>query len=188
MNDLLSMLSGGDIRSDGEADRVAEIVLGNPHMIEDLVQGLAVTDEVVRGRSTHALEKIARIRPEWLLDYLDWMIELSKDDPLPMVRWHLAMIFADMAGYENRVDDLVDCLTGLLLDSSVFVRSWTISSLCIIARLYPAHNAGVTQQISKCREDPSTAIRARVRKALEVLTDPDAPMPKGWVKSERLEV
>lgn len=188
MNDLLSMLSGGDLRSDGEADRVAEIVLGNPYMIEDLVQGLAVTDEVVRGRSAHALEKIARIRPEWLLDYLDWMIELSKCDPLPMVRWHLAMLFADMAGYEDRVDDLVDSLTGLLLDSSVFVRSWTISSLCIIARLYPEHNAGVTQHLSKYRKEPSTAIRARVRKALEVLTNPEAPMPKGWVKSERLEV
>ena len=188
MNELLVMLAGGDLRSDGEANKVAQIVLENPQLLDDLVDGLAVTDDVVRGRTSHAIEWIARSQPEWLVPHLRRLIRISRSDPVAMVRWHMAMTFGDMAIFEDHVHELSECLVQMLDDPSVFVRSWTISSLCIVARLYPERSGTVTQHISLYRNDPSIAIRARVRKALEALTNPDNPLPKGWLKSERIHI
>lgn len=188
MNDLLKMLSGGNLRSDGEANQVAQIVLENPQLLDDLVDGLNVSDDVIRGRTSHALEWIARSQPEWLVPHLRRLIRISRSDPVAMVRWHMAMTFGDMAIFEEHVNELGDCLVHLLDDPSVFVRSWTISSLCIIARVYPERNEAISQHISGYRDDSSIAIRARVRKALDALTNPQKPFPDGWVKSERVHV
>jgi hypothetical protein len=75
----------------------------------------------------------------------------------------------------------------LLDDTSVFTMSWAIASLCIVARLYPQNEEQITQAIAKLRNHNSVAIRTRVRKAMNALTHPESPLPKGWVKSERLQ-
>jgi hypothetical protein len=186
MNELLKMLSGGDIRSDGEADQVADIVLENPHMLDELMVGLDVEDDVIRGRTAHALERVARTHPEWMLPYLPRLLDCSESDPLPMVRWHLVMVLGDLAIFKDQVDVLNIRLIELLDDPSVFVKSWVISSLCIIAKLYPERNESISRRISEYRDDDSIAIRARVRKAMEALMDPTQPLPKGWVKSDRI--
>ena len=41
MNQVLSWLSGGDLRSDGMANEVADFVLENPTAFEDLFAGLS---------------------------------------------------------------------------------------------------------------------------------------------------
>jgi HEAT repeat protein len=187
MNQLLLMLRGGDLRSDGEAHQVARIVLDNPALLSDLLGGLEVDEQVVRGRTAHALEKIARDQPEWLQPHLSILLAAG-DDPLPMVRWHMAMIYADLALFEQEVVVLTQKLLEMLDDTSVFVRSWAISSLCIIAKLYPASNAEITSRISAYSQDESIAIRARVRKALEALLAPTNPLPAGWLKSSRITI
>ena len=91
-----------------------------------------------------------------------------------------------MAYDPDYTDKIVDALFKLLSSGSAFARSWTISSLCIVARLYPQHIARITQRIADLQDDESIAIRTRVRYALDLLTNPSAPFPKGWVKSETI--
>ena len=95
-NQLLDTLSGGDLRSDGMAN---EIVLANEELFEDLYDGLGEEDEVVRGRTADALEKVARSRPDLLLDHLQDLIRTAHSDPIAMVRWHLAMILGHLVIY-----------------------------------------------------------------------------------------
>jgi hypothetical protein len=58
--DLLDWLKGGTLRSDGAADQVADAVLIELVLFEDLLEGLKSEDDVVRGRTADAIEKVAR--------------------------------------------------------------------------------------------------------------------------------
>ena len=60
MNELSALLTGGDLRSDGEADTVADKVLESLDLFDRLFEGLSESDDVVRARTAHALEKISR--------------------------------------------------------------------------------------------------------------------------------
>jgi len=187
MNQVLEWLSGGDLRSDGQSQEVSEFVLNNPQVFDDLYAGLCVDDDVVRGRTADALEKVTRSRPDLLEAHLSELINLTRTETVMMVKMHLAMIFGHLAVFEEHVDDLVSVLFYLLDDGYVFVRSWTISSLCIYARKYPSKHDRVLDKIAALQNDNSIAIRTRVRYAMNILTDPNYPFPKGWIKSNHLQ-
>jgi hypothetical protein len=186
MNQILEWLSGGDLRSDGLANEATEAVLKNPQLFDDLYAGLSMPDDVIRGRTADALEKVARQRPELLVAHLPELADISNTDQVPMVKMHLAMIFGHLAFYEEHVDILRSALFVLLDDQSVFAKSWAIVSLCIIARMYPAECDSIIKRIAPLGADSSAAIRTRVRNALNLLTNEDTPFPKGWIKSEHL--
>lgn len=183
-NHLFGMLTGGDLRSDGMANEVVEIVLTNDALFDDLYLGLRDSDDVVRGRAADALEKIGRSRPELLLQHLPELLHLAKSDKVAMVRWHIAMILGYFVIYPDLVGEISAVLVDLLVDRSVFVKSWAIVSLSIIGRNYPDWKDEVVIAISGMQGDSSTAIRAKVRKALVLLADDALSFPPGWVKSE----
>jgi hypothetical protein len=115
------------------------------------------------------------------------LLQVGQEDAIPMVRWHIAMILGHLAIYEEHIDQLTSTLLGLLRDKSVFVKSWSIVSLCIIARIYPGENNRIIKAILPLQHDASIAIRARVKKALPVLIHKETPFPKGWVKSDQIQ-
>jgi len=187
MNQILEWLSGGDLRSDGLADEVAAAVLKSPDLFDDLYAGLSESDDVIRGRTADALEKISRQRPDLIAVHLPEVIDLSRSDQVPMVKMHLAMIFGHLALFEDLDDILQSALFDLLEAESVFAKSWAIVSLCIIGRMYPQKSTRIVNRISQLQGDKSVAIRSRAGKALNILTNPSASFPKGWIKSDRLK-
>jgi HEAT repeat protein len=187
MNQILTWLSGGDLRSDGMANEAVQFVLANPNVFEDLFAGLFESDDVIRGRTADALEKIAREKPDLLIGHLQEMVDLAKTDAVPMVKMHLAMIFGHLALYEDSLELLLSTLFDLLADESVFTKSWAIVSLCLIGRKYPGECRRIVELLSHLQGDQSIAIRSKVKNALIILTDPNAQFPKGWIKSEQLQ-
>jgi hypothetical protein len=97
MNQILEWLSDGDLRSDSLANEIAGIVIQQPQLFSDLIEGLDHPDGAVRGHTADALEKIGRAHPELLLPHLPRLISISRQDPVAMVRMHLAMIFGHLA-------------------------------------------------------------------------------------------
>ena len=186
MNTILDWLSGGDLRSDGAADQAAEAVMQHPDLIADLIAGLDSTDAVIRGRTADALEKVSRTQPELVISQLPALLSLLKEDPVAMVRMHVAMMLGHFAGYPEFTDTIIPELIAALDDASVFAKSWVIVSLCIYARKYPRQRRKITQKIASLSTDPSVAIQTKVRYAMEILSDDEAPFQKGWVKSERV--
>jgi len=186
LSSIAEWLSSGDLRSDGAANEVVDLVLQNPDLIEDVLAALRVGDDVVRGHAADALEKIARSLPALLGDHVDEIMTTARRDEVPMVRWHLAMILGHLSLYEERVEDLRETLVYLLDDSSVFVQSWSIVSLCIIARVYPQRSGEIFSKIERLKQSESPAVRTKVRQAVRLLGDPGQPFPKGWIKSKRL--
>lgn len=187
MNDLLQWLKGGDLRSDGASNQAAQAVLDHPELFEDLVEGLQCADDVVRGRTADALEKVSRERPDLTVEQFDLIIATLEKDRVMMVQMHLAMILGHLANHSETIPRSVAVLLNLLDDASPFVKSWAIVSLCIIARLYPTYREEITQHVAGLSNDASKAIRAKVRYAVEVLSNDTELFPKGWVKSSQLK-
>ena len=187
MNELLVRLAGGDLRSDGDADWVADDVLRNPGRFPQLFEGLEVSDDVVRGRTAHALERVSRSRPELLYPHLSQLIDAAHEDAVPMVRWHIAMIFGNLAMVKERADVIIAVLFHLLADDSAFVKSWAISSLTIYGKLYPERCESILDGIVPLQGDASAAVRNRAFKAVRALEADGNKIPPGWVKSSRVK-
>ena len=187
MNQILEWLSGGDLRSDGLSNEAADFVLQHPELLGDLFQGIDEADDVVRGRTADALEKVARTRPDLLVGHLGKLVSVAATDAVPMVKMHIAMILGHLATYEDHVGPLTAVLLYLLEDDSPFVVSWAIVSLCIIGRMYPRERSSVIGPIAQLQGSGSVAVRSKVRNALRLLTHEGTAFPKGWIKSEHLQ-
>ncbi len=187
MNQIIEWLSGGDRRSDGASDEVVALILENPEIVDDLYEALSFSDGVVRGRASDAAEKIGRQKPELFIPYLPEIIQAATEDNNFEVRFHLAMLLGHMALFDDRADQITATLKAQLRDKTAFVKSWSIASLCILARLYPDKKDAILREISSLESDKSIAVRTRVRKGLEVLLNKNAPFPPGWVKSKHLK-
>jgi HEAT repeat protein len=186
MNQILQWLQGGDLRSDGQSSDVATFVLQNPIAITDLFEGLKSSDNVIRGRTADALEKIARSNPDLLRSYMPELVRIAMEDSVAMVRWHIAMLMGHMTVYDEEIGQIAFTLLRMLHDESVFVRSWVIVSLCIVARKDEDRREEILQCISKLQSDSSVAIRSKVRNAIQILINDQQRFPKGWIKSEHL--
>jgi HEAT repeat protein len=184
MNELLEMLTGGNLQSDGRANKVADRVVAHPHLLDQLVQGLSEADDVIHARTAHALERISRTHPELVISLLPRLMELALDDAVPMVRWHMAMIFANLPLPSGTVNAVLSTLFQMLEDTSVFVKSWAIVALTILGRKHRMKCKKIAAQLRRLQNDRSVAIRSKVIKALKVLGSDDEPIPAGWVKAE----
>jgi HEAT repeat protein len=182
MNEVLAKLAGDDLRSDGNANEVADEVIRNPKLLGGLVQGLDEPDDVVRARTAHAIERISRANQETLLELMTRFIGLATKDKVPMVRWHLAMIFGNMALLKEAADLATSALMSLLDDESVFVRSWAIVSITLIGRRDKSKRLKIVDRIKTLQHSNSIAIRTKARKAMDILQDEDIPIPLGWSK------
>lgn len=184
MNDLIRLLQGGDLRSDGAGDEVAEDVILNVELFDLLLDGLYEADDLVRGRTAHALEKVSRVHPELFKKHTPELIKIAANDNLPIVSWHLAMLFVNLNLLPDERKDVISTLLYLLDNKSVFVKSWSISSLTILAMEDEGDKEMIISRIKKLEDSKSTAVRNRVSKALKTLEEGD-PLPKGWYKIDR---
>jgi hypothetical protein len=140
-------------------------------------------EDVIRGRAAHALEKVARVHPDWFSMHLGRLKDQAADDPLPMVRWHLVILLTDLADDANH-NQIIDALLTYLQDSSAFVLSWTISGLCVLGRRYPQRVQEILKVLRPLRNAAGTAIRSRAGKAVDFLENSFLPIPKGWIKAK----
>jgi len=183
MNTLLQKLSGGDLRSDGRANEVAEEVARSPRLLEQLLEGLSEPNDVIRARTVHALERVSRANQALFIGLMPQLISLSASDKVPMVRWHLAMIFGNTASAVEDTKPVVSALFRLLKDESVLVRSWAISSLCIIGRTDERRRSKIIDAMEAFQHDKSIAIRVRAVNALRALRKENGPSPANWSKA-----
>jgi hypothetical protein len=188
MTELENWLSGGDLRSDGASNQAVDFVKANLGMVGDLVQALSSSNEVVRGRAADALEKVARSHPGELIEYLPTFIYSAQEDQVAMVRWHMAMLLGHLCLFPERIPHIERTLLRLLHDPSTFVQSWAITSLCILAKQYPELTPAIVNEIAPLTKVERVALRTRAKKALQALTDPNASLPDGWIKSEHIRI
>jgi HEAT repeat protein len=186
MTRFTDMLAVGDLRSDGLANEVTDIVSGSPDLLPDLVDALRSSNGSVRGHAADALEKVTRSDPASVEPFLPVLLRRARRDEVPMVRWHLAMLLGHLAALPATIPSTRPALLSLLSDSSPFVRSWAITSLTIIARRSPRSSPAIVRALAPLTRDASPAVAKRAQLALRVLTDQRLPVPRSWIKSPHL--
>jgi len=158
-------------------------VIQNPQLLGQLVEGLSERDDVIRARTAHALERVSRTNQRLFRGLMPQLISLSASDRISMVKWHLAMIFGNTAFAVRDIEPVVSALFRLLKDESVFVRSWAVSSLCIIGRRDKRRRRKIINAIRTLQHDRSIAVGVRAVKALRALENENEPLPAGWYKT-----
>jgi hypothetical protein len=184
MNHLLEKLTGGSLISDGQANEVADSVLDEPDRMPLLLEGLQSKDNVVRARTVHALERISRNAPESLVDVLPDLLKMAVNDPVPMVRWHIPMILANIRIEAPAIDAVFTTLFKMLEDKSIFVVTWAIVSLVILSRNRAKWRVKTIDNLRQMETNPSKAVRTKVAKAREILAN-GRPLPQGWYKAKK---
>jgi hypothetical protein len=184
MNELLKILSGGNLQSDGKANDVAQKVLKNPELITELSEGLDEPDDLIRGRTAHAIERISRTNPKLIYPLLSKIKKLGLTDKVPMVKWHIAMIFGNLTYNEESASTIVSILLKMLRDDSVFVQSWALVSLSILGRKYEQNRKKILKAVHLHATDKSISVRTKIAKVEKILRDDKEPIPLGWIKAK----
>lgn len=97
------MLTGGHPNSLGRTVEVVDLVLSNPAKLADLYNCYFSQDEVVRLRTSNAIKRISREKPEWLVPYIDKLIaEISMLDQAS-AQWTLADLFQTLSSFMSEL-------------------------------------------------------------------------------------
>lgn len=166
---ILVLLEGGDRRSIGRADEVAETVSRKPTLFQGLMEGWWSEDPLVRMRAADATEKITRNNPDLLLPYCDELLVLMVETRQPELRWHLAAIVPRLALNAKKRQTATVLLNSYLEDCSSIVKTSALQALADLARDDPGMRPGVIETLRKAARDGTPAMRARSRKLLRRL-------------------
>ena len=163
---VLQLLSGGDRRSIGEANRVAAMARDQPELIKALIRGIESADPVLRMRCADAMEKATADRPELLVPYKKKLLgKLSKIEQHE-VRWHVAPMLVRLPLSKAEEVFVMRILFAYTNDPSGIVKTMAMQALAELA----FRNHGLLPEIERRIEELTVtgtpAVRARGRKLL----------------------
>ncbi len=167
MNSVLDRLTGGDLRSEGAAEQVADDLIGDPGRLPELFEGLSHEDKLIRGRTCMTAEWISRSRPDLLASALPAMIGLARADTVAQVRWHLAEVFGNVPLPVEAREGVIAILLAYLEDPSKIVRYCAVQTLGVVSGDSP-RLAEVVQRIEGVSKD-SKGLAKAARIALAAL-------------------
>ena len=93
MNSIEEKLKGGHPNSLGKTLEVVKEVLASPHLFEALFDCYHSEDEIVRLRTSNAIKRLCKERPELLHPYIPQLIEEISTINQASTQWTLAQLF-----------------------------------------------------------------------------------------------
>lgn len=161
------LLSGGDLRSIGEANKVVEAVLNNLKLFDELFKCLYSVDSVVRMRAADAIEKVTVLHPELLQKYkIKLITDISIIDQQE-VQWHFAQIIVRVNLTNNEAKQVVEILQkNIESTSSSIVKTFSIQAVYDLSLIHISIQDAARDLLNKHKNDKSAAVRSRVKKLL----------------------
>ena len=169
MTDILKKLRGGDLRSIGQANEVAQEIEKNSALFGAVFSGLYDRDPVVKMRSADVIEKVTKNKPELLSGYTSQVISILVSAEQQEVCWHLAQVAPRLECTANEENEIIEALKRCLLHKSKIVIVSAMESLAILSERNSSILNEVIEIIKVQKENGSPAIQARGRKLLERL-------------------
>jgi hypothetical protein len=168
-NDLLAQLAGGDRRSLGRADEIAEVVSKKPRLFAALFNGLWSEDALVRMRAADAAEKVTRTKRELLQRYKKELLGLMAEESQIEVRWHLALMVPRLVLSAKEKEAAASLLRTYLQDRSSIVRTHALQGLTDLAETDASMRPAVMELLREAARSGTAAMKARSRKLLSRL-------------------
>jgi hypothetical protein len=169
MKTILSYLKDGDLRSIGRVPEVVEIVLADPKLIEHLIPGMMHQAPGIRMRSSDAVEKITRQKPEYLHPHKDFILNDVAKQTQQEVRWHLAQIIPRLELTDEEIKIASLELFSYLDDTSKIVQANALQALVDLAWKNDALLPRVKDAVRKLTETGSPAVKNKAEKLLNEL-------------------
>ena len=166
---ILDKLRGGDLRSIGRSNEVAEDIEKNVSLFETVFRGLYDSDPLIRMRSADVIEKVTRNKPELLSNHTPEVISILTTAEQQEVCWHTAQIAPRLAYSPNEENEIIKALKSYLTHKSKIVRVSALEALTDLAEKNQAITKEVINTIRLHVKTGSPAIQARGRKLLKRL-------------------
>ena len=148
---------------------MAEAVLKNSALIDDLFEGILGKDPVIRSRASHAVRQVARARPELVQPCKDLLIQ----EVSGIRQWEVRHYFCQILPLlELTPDDIAQAnrfFRSYLDDRSSIVRTCAMQALADLTELEPALLPEVLPLIEALTQSGTAAMRARGRMLLKRL-------------------
>jgi hypothetical protein len=160
------MLVGGDRRSIGRADEVADLVGRQPKQVPQLIECLWDADALVRMRAADAAEKLSRDKAVLLQRFkaplLGLLANLTKETQQE-VRWHLAVILPRLQLTRSECRRVSEILRQYLEDRSSIVRTCAMQGLADLISQDASLRPMVLELLRSLSRTGTPAMRARGR-------------------------
>jgi len=169
MTDILYRLRGGDRRSTGNADAVAEEIVTNPELFNAVFNGLYHDDPVLRMRAADALEKAIQKCPELLAGYSSKIISILESVDQQEVCWHMAQISPRLDLTKSEKKQILELLNRLLSHKSKIVRVSAMDAMTCFAERDETIRDEVKEIIKEQMKSGIPSILSRGRKLLQRL-------------------
>lgn len=162
---LLQQLSGGDLRSIGQADSVVVEASRSEAVIAWLFEMLAATEEpVVRMRAADALEKVARRNPAVLTPRLDTLLALLAQLQPKEIRWHLLQMAGRADWRPEQHAAVLEAVSSCFDDNSSIVKTSALQCLFDLRDRGQDFKRQADMALHQARVSGSPAIRARAKR------------------------
>jgi len=168
---LIDKLSGGERRSIGCAPEVAQLVLAEPGLLDELFIGLLLNDVVVRSRTAHSLYFIADKQPELLQPYKQRIFAEIAPIPQWEVRQQVCKILVKLELSETDLDQALRLFMSYLEDRSSIVKTCAMQGLADLTLLSPELTPNIKPLLLDLTLSGTAAMRARGRKLLAKMAD-----------------
>jgi hypothetical protein len=160
---LAEMLGGGDRRSIGKSNQIANLVLSEPKRFAELIGCLWDDNPIVRMRAADAAEKVTAAKPELLKPHKQELLGLLAEAEQIELRWHLALMVPRLALSGPERQRAAAALRRYLEDRSSIVKTFALQGLFELAR----QDAGLRETVKPILEGSmrtgTAAMKARAR-------------------------
>jgi hypothetical protein len=147
MNGIIEILEEGDLRSIGGVPEVLNMVADQPDLFPEVVRAMEHSDPGIRMRASDAVEKITRLKPDYLQPHKDFILNQVSVSDQQEVRWHLAQIVTRLELTPAERSTVAEKLFIFLEDPSKIVQTNTLQALVDLAweddDLFPKVKAAV---------------------------------------------
>ncbi|MBX7146813.1 MAG: hypothetical protein K1X44_05840 [Alphaproteobacteria bacterium] len=168
-DDVITLLSGSDLRSIGQVNYIIDQVQKNKLPIADLFAAIFYSDEGVRMRAADALEKISAHNPLILKPFKKQILNKVSKITRQEVRWHLAQILPRLSLTKKERDTAFILLKEFLKDQSKIVRTFALQALTDIALQDPIYIQETINIVKNALQKGSPAMKSRAKKLIKQL-------------------
>lgn len=170
--DYLSALAEGKLRGKGRTDEVAQHVLQQgDEALQELWPGLYHEDAIIRARTAHVVEAVAKQQPQWFLPFREEVLQkLATQELDPAFNFHIPPLLGLLQWEEEDIPLVVERLEYWLqhMDHQ-FVKAFCLQSLTDISLRHPWLQHEVLELLHQHMAKGGKAINARGRMLLKVL-------------------
>jgi hypothetical protein len=168
-------LTGGHPNSLGNTLAIVETVFADPSRLDELLGCYRSTNEVVRLRTSNGVKRVCRAHPEWLVPFIDRLIDEVGAIDQASAQWTLADLFGmlrprmseDQAG---RAQSLMQ--RNLVRSHDWIVLNQTLETLATWALDDDALKAWLRPHLDRLAGDSRKSVAGRALKVRKRLSGP----------------